>query len=34
MLDRSEWFVKFKQCPEGNIGCGWGDDVEVIGTFG
>jgi hypothetical protein len=34
MLDWSEWFVKFKQYPEGNIGGGWGDDVEVIGTFG
>jgi len=34
MVDWSEWWVKFKQRPEGNIGGGWGDDVEIIGAFG
>jgi hypothetical protein len=34
MLDWADWFLKFKQRPEGTIGGGWGDDVEVIGSFG
>jgi len=34
MVDWSEWWIKFKQRPEGNIGGGWGDDVEIIGAFG
>jgi hypothetical protein len=33
VLDWAEWFIKFKQYPEGTIGGGWGDDVEVIGNF-
>ena len=34
MLDWAEWFLGFKQAPDGSIGGGWGDDVEVIGSFG
>ena len=34
MVDWSEWFIKFKQQPQGTIGGGWGDDVEVVGLFG
>jgi len=34
MIEWAEWFARYKQMPEGNIGGGWGDDVEVIGTFG
>ncbi len=33
-VDWCEWWIKFKQRPEGNIGGGWGDDVEVVGAFG
>ncbi len=34
MIDWSEWWIKFKQYPEGTIGGGWGDDVEIVGAFG
>jgi len=34
MVDWSEYWMKFKQQPEGNIGGGWGDDVEIVGAFG
>ncbi len=33
-VDWAEWWVKFKQRPEGNLGGGWGDDVEIVGAFG
>ncbi len=32
--DWCEWWIKFKQQPEGSIGGGWGDDVEIVGAFG
>jgi len=34
LIDFSEWWMTFKQQPEGNIGGGWGDDVEIAGAFG
>ena len=34
LVDWAEWFFKFKQRPEGTIGGGWGDDVEIVGAFG
>jgi len=34
MVDWSEYWMKFKQQPGGNIGGGWGDDVEIVGAFG
>jgi tetratricopeptide (TPR) repeat protein len=34
MLEWAEWFAKYKQTPGGTIGGGWGDDVEVVGSFG
>ncbi|MFC1734791.1 hypothetical protein ACFL1X_01645, partial [Candidatus Hydrogenedentota bacterium] len=32
--DMSEWWIKFRQWPEGTVGGGWGDDVEIVGLFG
>jgi len=34
LLDWSEWFIKFRQGPEGAIGGGLSDDVEMVGVFG
>ena len=34
VADWGEWWMKFKQQPEGSIGGGWGDDVEIVGAFG
>ncbi|UCF17404.1 MAG: hypothetical protein JSW59_08055, partial [Phycisphaerales bacterium] len=34
LVDLSEWWLRFRQEPEGNIGGGWGDDVEMVGLFG
>ena len=34
LLDWSEWWIRFKQLPNGSIGGGWGDDVEIVGVFG
>jgi len=34
LLDLSEWWIKNKQRPDGSIGGGWGDDVEMVGVFG
>ena len=34
LVDWSEWWIKFKQQPDGNIGGGWGDDVEIVAAFG
>ncbi|MHC4143812.1 MAG: hypothetical protein ACYSUD_03435 [Planctomycetota bacterium] len=34
LIDLSEWWVRFRQEPEGHIGGGWGDDVEMVGLFG
>ncbi len=32
-IDWAEWWIKFKQRPDGSVGGGWGDDVEVVGGF-
>ncbi len=29
----AEWWINFKQRPDGSVGGGWGDDVEVVGGF-
>jgi len=34
LVDVSEWWIRFKQRPDGSIGGGWGDDVEIVGLFG
>jgi len=34
LLDLSEWWIINKQQPDGQIGGGWGDDVELVGLFG
>jgi len=34
LLDLSEWWILNKQQPQGSIGGGWGDDVELVGLFG
>jgi len=34
LIDLSEWWIKYRQEPEGTIGGGWGDDVEMVGLFG
>lgn len=34
LVDLSEWWIRFRQEPEGTIGGGWGDDVELVGLFG
>jgi hypothetical protein len=34
LIDLSEWWIRFREEPEGNIGGGWGDDVEMVGLFG
>ncbi|MBM4091653.1 MAG: hypothetical protein FJ276_19830 [Planctomycetes bacterium] len=34
LVDLSEWWIRFRQEPEGTIGGGWGDDVEMVGLFG
>jgi hypothetical protein len=34
LVDLSEWWIRFRQEPEGSIGGGWGDDVEMVGLFG
>jgi len=34
LVDWCEWFIKFKQEPEGGVGGGSGDDVEIVGAFG
>jgi len=30
LVDLSEWWINFRQEPEGTIGGGWGDDVELV----
>jgi len=32
-LDHAEWWIKNKQRPDGSLGGGWGDDVELIVDF-
>jgi len=32
-VEWSEWWIKFKQRPDGSVGGGWGDDVEVVPGF-
>jgi len=34
LVDLSEWWIRFRQNPRGDIGGGWGDDVELVGLFG
>ncbi len=34
VIDLSEWWIRNKQQPNGAIGGGWGDDVELVGLFG
>jgi len=34
VIDMSEWWIRNKQQPNGAIGGGWGDDVELVGLFG
>lgn len=34
MIDWAEYWIRHKQYPEGNIGGGYGDDVEIVGAFG
>ena len=33
-VDWAEWWIRYKQQPQGSIGGGWGDDVEIVGLFG
>ena len=33
MVDLSEWWFKYRMGPEGALGGGWGDDVEIIPVF-
>ena len=32
--DWCEWWIRWKQQPEGSIGGGFSDDVEIVGLFG
>ena len=34
VLDLAEWWIENKQQPDGTLGGGWGDDVELVGLFG
>jgi len=34
IVDWGEWFIKYKQGPEGAVGGGLSDDVEMIGAIG
>ncbi len=34
MVDLSEWWIRYRQSPRGDIGGGWSDDVELVGLFG
>jgi len=34
VLDLAEWWIINKQQPDGSLGGGWGDDVELVGFFG
>lgn len=34
LIDLSEWWIKFRQTPDGGVGGGTGDDVEIVGLFG
>jgi len=34
LLDVCEWWAANKQHPDGSIGGGWGDDVELVALFG
>ncbi|MFC1734814.1 hypothetical protein ACFL1X_01765, partial [Candidatus Hydrogenedentota bacterium] len=34
LVDISEWWALNKQQPDGSLGGGWSDDVELIGLFG
>ena len=33
-LDLFEWWSIHRQAPEGDIGGGWTDDVEIVPAFG
>ena len=34
LVDLSEWWIRYRQSPRGDIGGGWSDDVELVGLFG
>lgn len=34
LVDLSEWWIKFRQTPDGGVGGGTGDDVEIVGLYG
>ncbi len=33
-LDLSEWWIRNRQATDGSLGGGWGDDVEILRSFG
>ena len=33
-LDLAEWWMRNRQAADGSLGGGWGDDVEILRTFG
>ncbi len=33
-LDLGEWWIKNRQFPNGSLGGGWGDDVEILRSLG
>jgi hypothetical protein len=33
-LDLAEWWIRNRQAADGSLGGGWGDDVEILRTFG
>jgi len=33
-LDLAEWWILNRQTPDGALGGGWGDDVEILRSFG
>ena len=34
LVDLSEWWIRFRQTPDGGVGGGTGDDVEIVGLYG
>lgn len=33
-IDLGEWWIRNRQQPDGSLGGGWGDDVEILRTLG
>jgi hypothetical protein len=33
-LDLGEWWIRNRQAPDGSLGGGWGDDVEILRSLG